>query len=121
MSSNEWVGEVGYEQLTEILRAAHDHAALGKGKERHANSLPFEKQRMLSISRAQGDDGGMAYQVQKKVQEGRQFDNMQQIENELLGAINYTVGMIIYHRERFAESTKEKSQPNKNPNQALRT
>lgn len=89
----------GYEQLAEVLKAAYDQAANGKGKERHANDLPFPEQRMLGISRLLDSDGGMAYQACKKVTEARGLKHDAR-ERELLGAIVYIAGMVIFHRER---------------------
>lgn len=92
----------GYEQLAAVLQAAFDQAAKGKGAERHANELPFHAQRMQSISAMLDSDAGMAYQVCKKIAEARGMPHAAR-ERELLGAIVYTAGMIIYHRERHIE------------------
>lgn len=92
----------GYEQLAAVLQAAFDQAANGKGAERHANDLPFHEQRMQGISGLLNTDGGMAYQVCKKILEARDMPHAAR-ERELLGAIVYTAGMIIYHRERHIE------------------
>lgn len=91
--------EKGYEKLVAVFQAAHDQAAHGKGKERHANGLPFHKQRMQSISKLLDSPDGMAYQVVKKMTEGLQFEDHQQREKELLGAINYLAGIVIFFRE----------------------
>lgn len=91
--------EKGYEKLVAVFQAAHDQAAHGKGKERHANGLPFHEQRMQSISKLLDSPDGMAYQVVKKMTEGLQFEDHQQREKELLGAINYLAGIVIFFRE----------------------
>lgn len=91
--------EKGYEKLVAVFQAAHDQAAHGKGKERHANGLPFHEQRMQSISKLLDSPDGMAYQVVKKMTEGLQFEDRQQREKELLGAINYLAGIVIFFRE----------------------
>lgn len=91
--------EKGYEKLVAVFQAAHDQAAHGKGKERHANNLPFHKQRMQTISTTIGSEQGMVYQVVKKMTEGLQFTDHDKREDELLGAINYLAGIVIYHRE----------------------
>jgi len=88
----------GYEQLASVLQAAYDQASKGKGNERHANNLPFHEQRMQQISTLLNSDNGMAYQVCKKVAEGLQFTDHHRRETELLGAIVYLSGIIIYHR-----------------------
>lgn len=90
----------GYEQLAAVLQAAFDQAAKGKGAERHANDLPFHEQRMQSISSMLDSDAGMAYQVCKKIAEARGMAHDAR-ERELLGAIVYTAGMIIYHRSKL--------------------
>lgn len=91
--------EKGYEKLVAVFQAAHDQAAHGKGKERHANNLPFHKQRMQTISQTIDSEYGMVYQVTKKMTEGLQFTDHDKREAELLGAINYLAGIVIYHRE----------------------
>lgn len=91
--------EKGYEKLVAVFQAAHDQAAHGKGKERHANGLPFHEQRMQSISKTLASADGMAYQVVKKMTEGLQFDDHKRREKELLGAINYLAGIVIFFRE----------------------
>lgn len=89
----------GYEQLEDVLRAAFDQAAGGKGAERHGNGLPFHKQRMQSISELLDTDAGMAFQACKKVSEAMRLPHDAR-ERELLGAINYIAGMVIFHRSR---------------------
>lgn len=95
-----WRAVEGYEQLAAVLQDAHDQAAIGKGDERHANGLPFHDQRMQQISTMLDSDKGMAFQVCKKMSEGLQFDDHQRREAELLGAINYLAGIVIYHRNK---------------------
>lgn len=99
MLPNAMVAVPGYEKLVDVLRMAHDHAAKGKGLERHANDLPFEQQRMLSITRLLKSPRGLAYQVIKKVTEGLDLPTHKQQIAELLGAINYTAGIVIYLNE----------------------
>lgn len=100
--------ERGYEKLVEVLGAAHHQAAMGKGKERHANEKPFEQQRMLSIARTMKDPAAsLAYQVSKKVTEGLQFDDPARTVVELLGAINYLAGMVILIQERPVPAATE--------------
>lgn len=89
----------GYEQLAEVLQAAFSQAAEGKGAERHANGQPFHEQRMQTISTLLDSDAGMAFQVCKKVTEGMALPHAAR-ERELLGAIVYIAGMVIFHRQR---------------------
>lgn len=93
-----WFGSSGYEQLVAVLQDAHNQAAHGKGKERHANDLPFHEQRMQSISKLINSPKGLEFQAIKKLTEGMQFDDAARREKELLGAINYIAGIIIYYR-----------------------
>ena len=95
---------VGYEQLESILNAALAQAAAGKGKERHATGQPFEKQPMQLISQLLNDNHGLAFQAIKKIQESTRLP-AQPAERELLGAINYIAGMIIYLRETAKPET----------------
>lgn len=86
----------GYERLHDAYRDAHDQAAYGKGNERHANDLPFHEQRMQTISQGLNSPGGMAYQVIKKLQEGLQMEDAGARRRELLGALNYLAGIVIF-------------------------
>jgi len=85
----------GYESLANILQRAYDQAAQGKGAERHANSLPFDKQPMQSISTLLNDHTGLLYQAMKKIQESTRMDKDAAVR-ELLGAINYCAGAVIF-------------------------
>ena len=84
-----------------MLKAAYVQASEGKGKERHAgNGLAFEDQPMQSISRLLNTPDGLAYQVCKKVTEAKGMETFEQKERELLGAINYIAGIIIFEKEK---------------------
>jgi hypothetical protein len=98
--SARFYGLPGYERLVSVLKMAHDQAAGGKGKERHANDKPFHEQRMLSISHELGSPYGMAYQACKKISEGLQLGNFERTVAELLGAINYTAGIVVYLQDK---------------------
>ena len=100
----------GYESLAEVLDAALDQAASGKGKERHANDLPFDKQPMQSISGLLHGPEGLIFQAIKKSTEANglrqkailagtdlaQADAF--FEKEVLGAINYLAGALVFVR-----------------------
>lgn len=107
-----WEAVPGYEMLVAVLQDAHDQAAIGKGDERHANGLPFHEQRMQQISTQLDSDKGMAFQVSKKMTEGLQFDDDARREAELLGAINYLAGIVIYHRLRQPVTVTAAVEPN---------
>lgn len=87
-----------YETLRTVLDDAFDQAAHGKGKERHARGNPFHKQHMQTISQMLDTDRGMAFQAIKKLTEGLDLSNQDARERELLGAIVYIAGIVVYHR-----------------------
>ena len=84
-----------YAGLRNVLDRAFDQAASGKGADRHANGLPFDQQPMQTISQLVGSSDGLRYQAIKKIQEAGRMDKDAAIR-ELLGAINYIAGTIIY-------------------------
>lgn len=94
-----------YESLNDVLNRAYNQASEGKGKERHAGSLPFEKQPMQTISQLVGSPDGLAYQAIKKIQESQRFPQTDRRVNELLGAINYIAGLIIYLEKEDDKTT----------------
>jgi hypothetical protein len=77
----------GYEPLAMVLRAALDQAQHGKGKDRHANGKPFDRQPILEIGRMVGQ-GYPLGQAMKKAQESMRLPP-DRAKAELLGAINY--------------------------------
>ena len=86
----------GYGDLADILSAALDQAQGGKGAERHGTGQPFRCQPMQKVA----DLMGPAYltgQAAKKVQEAQRMDDAD-AEREILGAIVYLAGYIIYRR-----------------------
>lgn len=85
----------GYEALLHVLTRAYQQAAVGKGAERHAVNRPFTEQPMQTISQLLGSDTGLLYQAMKKIQESQRLDRDAAIR-ELLGAINYIAGAIIF-------------------------
>lgn len=96
-------GVPGYEPLARVLGLAYDQSAKGKGKERHANARPFDKQPIMEIGRMLGSvcDGEM-YQVIKKVQEASNMvarGNASAAKAELLGAIVYSAAAYLLIEE----------------------
>lgn len=100
----------GYETLAKVLKRAYEQAAIGKGKERHGGGQRFDEQPMQQISDLLNDDAGMAFQACKKIHESRGLEHEAKIR-ELLGAINYIAGMVIWHERnhKCAEATTQKS------------
>ena len=95
-----------YHSLACALLSAYKQAAVGKGKERHANDLPFDRQPMQLHSDAIGDTGGMCYQVQKKSVESMQMPTGRAI-HELGGAIVYAAGMIVWRLRHADEKVSD--------------
>lgn len=88
----------GYEHLADILTAAYNQSARGKGKERHANAAPWHEQRINTIPAQQKSIAdGLAYQVQKKTLEAcdmAERGDLDAAEREMLGAIVYAAACI---------------------------
>lgn len=84
-----------YASLTDVLARAHQQAATGKGAERHASNRPFTEQPMQAISGLLGSSTGLLYQAIKKIQESQRLPHDAAVR-ELLGAINYIAGDIIF-------------------------
>ena len=95
-----------YRSLAGILVEAYHQAQSGKGKERHANGLAFEAQPMQAISGMLDSDKGMAYQACKKIVEATNMQSLPAFEREILGAINYLAGMIIFNRNSAKQASK---------------
>ena len=85
----------GYESLTNVLERAFAQAAVGKGAQRHAVDRPFSEQPMQTISELLGTPDGLLYQAMKKIQESKRLDKDAGVR-ELLGAINYLAGAVIF-------------------------
>jgi hypothetical protein len=90
-----------YSSLHTVLKAAYAQASEGKGKERHAgNGLAFTEQPMQTVSKLLGTSDGLAFQAIKKVTEAKGMETFEQKERELLGAINYIAGIIIFEKNK---------------------
>jgi len=88
-------GDAHYTALSTVLLRAYEQASTGKGAERHAQNLPFGDQPMQQISVLLGTERGMMYQAVKKVQEASRLPTEAAV-HELLGAINYLAGAVIF-------------------------
>lgn len=84
-----------YHPLATTLLGAFEQAAMGKGKERHANDLPFVDQKILRLPAQQGHPGGLIYQVAKKALESERMAPDARIR-ELNGVIVYASAAIIF-------------------------
>lgn len=83
----------GYETLAEVFHRAFEQAAIGKGKERHANGEPFNKQVMQTGAHRFGV-GALLFQAFKKSEESQRLPHDRAIA-ELLGAMVYLAGAVI--------------------------
>lgn len=91
-----------YELLKAVLEDAYEQAAFGKGKDRHANGKPFDRQPILEIGRMVGV-GYQTGQAMKKCQEATGMiarGNREAAIAELLGAINYCAAAVLLIREQ---------------------
>lgn len=107
----------GYTGLLAVLVEALNQAQYGKGAERHnlTGKVPFERQRMQLISELIGSVDGMTYQACKKITEGVKLPTLERQVAELLGAIVYIAGMIVFLRNRqgrYAEQCVERLKEN---------
>ena len=94
-----------YECLEEVLHEALLQAAVGKGKERHANGEPFEEQPMMKIADRRGV-GFILGQADKKSEEAQGMFNRGEYaaaRRELLGAINYLAGAVVFFDRSVAK------------------
>lgn len=102
------IGQVaGYESLELILTMAYQQAACGKGKERHASGLPFHDQPMQRESDDLESAIGLIYQARKKVREGVKLPSEEAQIKEVLGAINYLSGWVIWNLRHSEEEGGE--------------
>lgn len=94
-----------YFGLLMVLVEALNQAQYGKGAERHnlSGDTPFERQRMQTVSELVGSPDGMVYQAIKKLTEGMKLPTQERQVAELLGAINYIAGIVVYLRKRAQE------------------
>lgn len=92
----------GYDSLRAIYAMALEQAQGGKGKERHANGLPFDQQPICQGGRRFGV-GCLIYQAWKKAHETPallKMDNgKERAIRELLGVINYAAAAVIVLQE----------------------
>ncbi|WP_454618386.1 hypothetical protein [Bradyrhizobium cenepequi] len=91
-----------YATLAGVLQAAHDHAARGKGHDRHGDDdTPFLEQPTMQIARMVGA-GYPIGQIMKKSDEAKGMIDRGQYDAaifELLGIINYAAAAILLIRE----------------------
>lgn len=84
-----------YHSLAQALLGAFEQASAGKGKERHADDLPFTEQKIQKLPQTQGHVGGLIYQIAKKALESENMDLDARVR-ELQGVIVYAAGAIVF-------------------------
>ena len=100
ITQREPMGDDLYDKLAGVLADALLQASNGKGKERHARyGERFEDQRMMRIARSIGPEF-LAGQATKKIEESMGMDDPRRSVHDLLGAINYVAGLVLFMRER---------------------
>ena len=85
---------LGYQLLDDVLSRAYHQAAKGKGAERNADDKPFHEQPMQRLCELYGVGFALG-QAAKKSQEAMRMPRDRAVA-ELLGAINYLAGAIIF-------------------------
>jgi hypothetical protein len=114
----------GYDTLGSILTQAYDQAARTKGVERHADGKPFHLQPMQTIAEKRGI-GFLLGQADKKSIEAQGMIARGEVSkgiHELLGAIVYTAGAILFTQRNMSpvaaddvSLAKEKAKPEPAP------
>ena len=99
----------GYSDLAEVLGEAFSQAAFGKGKERHATDLPFHQQPMQQIAQRRGIGFilGQADKTSEEAQGMLERGDLLAFEREILGAINYMAGAVIFARAQHEKTKSE--------------
>lgn len=87
-----------YAELKRVLNQAFDSQTKGKAKERHNQTglLPFEQQRIMTISETIGSPHGLTYQVTKKMLEALDMADVEKTIHELQGAMVYLGALILF-------------------------
>jgi hypothetical protein len=94
--------EAMYAPLKRVLMTAYNHAAVGKGRERHDNGGDFTSQDIMAIARVHGI-GFQTGQAEKKVRESHGMmdrGEYRAARAELLGAINYLAAAYLLMEEK---------------------
>jgi hypothetical protein len=94
--------QIMYAPLKRVLMIAYNHAAVGKGRERHDNGGDFTTQDIMAIARVHGI-GFQTGQAEKKVRESHGMMDRGEYRSaraELLGAINYLAAAYLLMEEK---------------------
>jgi hypothetical protein len=101
----------GYDSLANVLDDALHQAQSGKGEERHANDLPFDRQPMQKLIESYGVGFALG-QAAKKGEESMVLEPGHDIA-EILGAIVYLAGAVVYKRRKYAELHAQEAEQQK--------
>lgn len=87
-----------YAELKRVFEQAFKSQTEGKAKARHNQSgvIPFEQQRIMTISETIGSPHGLTYQVNKKMLEALEMPEVEKTIHELQGAMVYLGALILY-------------------------
>lgn len=85
-----------YLPLLRTFLGALEQAAYGKGRQRHANDLPFVEQPILTMAQMLNSDAGLAQQVIKKTIEARGLLTKEARIKEMRGAMVYAAAMVLF-------------------------
>lgn len=91
----------GYEPLAQEFVNAYVQSSAGKGKERHANDKPFDRQPILEVARIVGPAFNTG-QAMKKLGEATQMFARGEIDkaiHEIHGAMVYCAAAVVRMRE----------------------
>jgi len=94
--------EITYAPLKRVLMTAYNHAAVGKGRERHSHGGDFLNQDIMAIARVHGI-GFQTGQAEKKDRESHGMINKSEYRSakpKLLGAINYLAAAYLLIEEK---------------------
>jgi len=84
---------------------AYERASVGKGKERHADDKPFDKQQICELNRDFGNGYSLG-QIIKKAYEVRRLPAEEAV-NELLDIMVYSAALVIVLKEDNRRDAKE--------------
>lgn len=84
-----------YARLRAVLDKAYAHAAVGKGKERHASGEAFEHQPIVTFGKQMR--GSIVFNVGQAAKKSFEAERLpvERAIDELVGAINYIAGAVI--------------------------
>lgn len=92
----------GYETLAQTFQKAYLRASTGKGLDRHSDGQSFDKQDIVQELRIFKSETPALFQARKKIKESIRLSKHEAVA-ELLDAMNYLAGAVIYLTEQEKE------------------